>query len=122
MEKIEEILTVIDEQKKDKEDFKKHLEEFISYWEKEAESLKNRELTENASREIFLIFKEKKLELDMCGYYSDLFKLSDYNKLHLIESKLMTSLAIAKSNYRSKHRTIWERLADNFGIKFNLGH
>lgn len=104
---------------KDEEDFKKDLQEFLSDWEKEAEDLKNRELTEDDSRHIFLIFEKAKLDLDL-WYYSDLVSLSDYRKLALIENKLWTSLAIARSNYRSKHRTMGERIVDSIGGLFHI--
>lgn len=122
-EKQEEILTVIDEEKKDKEEFKKDLEEFISCWEKEAEDLKNRELTESDSRIIYLNFELSKAKIQIfldCYQHSDPC-MGSYRKIDLIESKINNSLAIARSNYRRKHRTIWERLADNFGIKLNFG-
>jgi hypothetical protein len=43
------------------------------------------------------------------------FSLSDFLKLDLTASKLMASLAIARSNYRSKHKTLLERLFDSLG-------
>lgn len=118
--KEEEFFSVLDKMKKDEGDFKKDLEEFISYWEKEAEELKNREIDEDNSRDIFLNFEKAKLDLNGCGYYSNLFELSDYRKLELTESKLYNSLAIARSNYRSKHRNILERLVDNIGGIFHF--
>lgn len=117
---MERLIDNLDTLQKDKEDFKKYFEEFISYWEKEAESLKNRELTEDDSGYIHLNFERSKLDLNGCGYYSNLFELRDDRKLSLIESKLMTSLAIARSNYRSKHKNIWERLVDSIGGIFNI--
>jgi hypothetical protein len=123
MEKLKELkketLPVPDVVKKDKEDFKKDLENFISYWEKEAEELKNRDITENDSQIIMLNYQLAEREVSL---YRNLngFTLSDSRKLNLTRSKLWNSLAIARSNYRSKHRTIWERLADNFGIKFHI--
>lgn len=132
MEKLketqEEILTVIDEEKKDKEDFKRDLEEFISCWEKEAEDLKNRELTDSDSGIIYRNFELSKAKLEIfldCYLHLGSVSQSDYRKIDLIESKINNSLAIARSNYHRKHRTVWERLADNFGIKlhiFGRGH
>ena len=103
------------------EDLEKDLEEFISYWEDEAESFKDREITEDDSRNIMndFVFNMEKftpfLELRP-GSVS----LSDYRKLNLLESKLHNSLAIARSNFRSKHKTIWERLVDSIGGMFHI--
>lgn len=116
---IESLQYALNKVQKDKEGFKKGFEEFISYWEKEVEELKNRELTEDASQHIQLSFEYAKLNLDLWNY-PDLVSTNDYMRLDLIEVKLNNSLAIARSNFRSKHKTIWERLIDNIGGIFNI--
>lgn len=115
---MESLIDSLNKLEKDKEDFKKSFEEFISHWEKEAEDLRDRELTEDAIQRIHLNFENTKPYL---GYYSDLFSESDYSKLELTEAKLNDSLAIAGSNYRSKNRTWWERLIDKSGINIHFG-
>jgi len=45
---------------------------------------------------------------------------SDYGKLRLTESKLHNSLAIARSNFHSKHKTISERFVDSIGGLFHI--
>lgn len=101
------------------EDLEKDLEEFISYWEDEAESFKDREITEDDSRNImnnFVFNMEKFTPFLELGSVS----LSDCRKLNLLESKLHNSLAIARSNFCSKHKTIWERLVDSIGGMFHI--
>jgi hypothetical protein len=120
MEKLkedqEEILTF---QEEEKENFKNDFENFNSYWEKEAEELKNREINEENSKIILYNFLQARMEIYV---FRNLYKfsLSDSRKLKLTESKLHNSLAIARSNFRSKHKTILERFVDSIGGLFHF--
>ena len=103
------------------EDFRDDFEEYIAYWEKEAEGFKNREITNEDSHQIWLNFKSS-----MLRFYGDIqidassANLQYYRKLKLLENKIENSLAIARSNYRSAHKNILERLIDNIGGFFNI--
>jgi hypothetical protein len=99
---------------KENEDFKKDFGEFISYWDGESKEIKQRELTEEDSRIIILNFELAKAKINLFRKVTG-FSSSDYRKIDLIDNKLKTSIAIAKSNFRSKHITWWERLIDNIG-------
>ena len=103
------------------EDLEKDLEKFISYWEDEAESFKDKEITKDDSRDIMnkFIFNKEKFDIFL-EFRPGLASLSDYRKLGLLESRLHNSLAIARSNFRSKHKTIWERLVDSIGGMFHI--
>lgn len=106
-ENQEEMLTI-------QEYGKNELEAFISYWDKMSEDLKNREIDEDNSNEILTNFEKNRMSIYIFRKAYE-FDLNDNSKLKLTESKLHTSLAIARSNYRSKHKTILERLIDNIG-------
>ncbi len=106
-ENQEEMLTI-------QEYGKNELEAFISYWDKMSEDLKNREIDEDNSNEILTNFEKNRMSIYIFRKAYE-FDLNDNGKLKLTESKLHTSLAIARSNYRSKHKTILERLIDNMG-------
>lgn len=99
---------------KEKEAFKEDFEKFISYWDEESKELKQRELTEEDSRTIILNFEIAREKLNLFRKVYEL-NISDYRKIDLIENKLLNSLAIAKSNFRSKHITWVERLIENIG-------
>ena len=103
------------------EDFRTDLEEFIAYWEKEAEELKNREITEEDSHAIRGNFDNAMLKFSgHIQIHATSVNLQDHRKLDLLESKIDNSLAIARSNYRRRHKTIWERLIDSIGGFFNI--
>ena len=105
------------------EDFRKDLNEFIAYWDKEAEDLKNREITEEDSHAIRENFDSSMLILSgHIQIHASYVNLHDHRKLNLLESKIDNSLAIARSNYRSGHKTIWERLIDSIGGFLNIFH
>ncbi len=100
------------------EDFRDDFEEFIAYWEKEAEDLKNREITNEDSHDIRTNFKSAKFRFHR--HIRINANSQDIRKLNLLGSKIDHSLAIAKSNYRREHKTIIERLIDNIGGLFNI--
>jgi len=111
---------------KDKKEFRKNFEDFITYWEKEAEDIKNRELTEKDMQKIVINFDLAVLHLISLAppkgsiMNADSFTRSDWHRLNLTESKLYNSLAKATSRYRSTHNTLLERLLDNIGGLCNL--
>ena len=99
----------------------KDFNEFVSYWDKEADELKNREITENDSQLIHLTFASAKLRLSTeLNLDRTSFERSEHRKLRLLEDKLDVSLAMATSKYRSNHITIWERLIENIGGIFKI--
>ena len=104
-----------------REDFRNDFEEFILYWDKEAEDVKKRELTEYDSQAIELNYANAMAKFSIYRNLN-LFNFSDRRKLNLIQTKLKNSLAIARSNFRSNHRTKWERLIDSIGGVFHIFH
>jgi hypothetical protein len=116
---MEAVQYAMNKVQKDKEDFRKYFEDFISYWTKEAEEIKNREIDKDNGNKILLNYIQAKKEIYLFRRAFEL-SLSDQNKLNFTEMKLFTSLTIAGSNYRSKHKTIWERLIDNISGIFNI--
>ena len=96
--------------------YRKELEEFIAYWEKEVEDIKNRAIAEEDCYKILqsLIHARSTIILGMPND-PDIFTWSDARKLLLLESKLVNSLAKALSNYRIRHKTLLERFIDSIG-------
>ena len=66
-----------------------------------SEDIKNRELDEDKSNEILTNFEKNRMSIFYIFRKAYEFDLNDNSKLKLTESKLHTSLAIARSNYRS---------------------
>lgn len=103
----------------ERENFGKSFDEFVSYWEEETKELKQREITEEDSHVIALNFELSKTNILMFRKIYDI-SISDYRKIDLLFNKLQNSLAIARSNFRSKHRTYGERIIDSVGGLFHF--
>lgn len=102
-------------------EIRESINDFITYWEREAEDFRDRDMTDKESVYILNCFKIIESHLISSSVRSSGPLSSDERyRLDFTGEKLSASLAIARSNYRSKHKTLTERLIDNIGGILNF--
>lgn len=96
-------------------EFRKEFEDFITYWEKEIEEIKQRAISPEDASGILLSHINARGIITM-GFPEDkeIMNWSDVRRLEHLLVKLTNSLFKARSNYRLLHRTLLERFADGF--------
>jgi hypothetical protein len=93
-------------------------EQFFEYWEKEADALRSTMLAPSSCETIHLKLMSDYLDQKAFVHRGG-FDPEIHTRYRLLESKLTTSLQIAKTKYLDKHPPLPEKFVDAIGNLIN---